>query len=133
MNNQLPTADQFCGTNQVLFPGGGITKSSLASFSVNNSSSGSTDIRSQLDETQARVRQLFGAIITLASALGLLLMFIVGSWILGKKSEKDQKDVVYWGKESLGSEQRQGQGHVYNTPYDGVTALKLGGYKSVKA
>ncbi|KAG8702411.1 hypothetical protein FRC09_004743 [Ceratobasidium sp. 395] len=131
VNNQLPTADQFCGTNQVLFPGGGITKSSLAALNVNNNSSSSTDIQSQLYATQTRVRQLFGAIIALASALGLLLVFIIGSWILGKKSGKDQKDVVYWGKEDLGNEKEQG--HTYNTPYDGVTALKLGGYKPVKA
>ncbi|KAG8698244.1 hypothetical protein FRC09_007334 [Ceratobasidium sp. 395] len=107
--------------------------SSLAMHSdcANNNNSSSTDMQSQLDKTQARVRQLFGAIIALASALGLLLIFIIGSWILDKKDGKDRKDVLYdWGKEGLGNEQEQG--HVYDTPYDSVTTLKLGGYKPVK-
>ncbi|KAG9124180.1 hypothetical protein FRC07_012565 [Ceratobasidium sp. 392] len=120
LNNKLPTTDQFCGTNQVLFPGPGITKDSLGN------KNGPVDLQTQLEETQARARQLTGAAIALACAIGLLSLFLLWSWLIGKKGRRGGKDVVYWGKDGL----HDGQG--YDTPHGGVTALKLGGYAPVK-
>ncbi|KAG8790262.1 hypothetical protein FRC12_012378 [Ceratobasidium sp. 428] len=124
LNNQLPTADQFCGTNQVLFPGPGVTKGSLGGKGNPDS------LQTQLDEARARASQLTGAAIALACAIALLLLWFVGSWLRRRKGGSSSKDVVYWGKEGLKDE--PGQGHVYSTPYDGPKALKLGGYTQVK-
>ncbi|KAG9118282.1 hypothetical protein FRC07_007277 [Ceratobasidium sp. 392] len=38
VNNTLPSADKFCGTNQALFPGKGITKSVLTALNSNDGS-----------------------------------------------------------------------------------------------
>ncbi|KAG9086976.1 hypothetical protein FRC06_002791, partial [Ceratobasidium sp. 370] len=132
LNNQLPSADQFCGTNQVLFPGPGVTKSSLTSLAASGGNSSSSDLQSELDDAKTRARQLFIAVIALASATGLLLISLILSCCFGKKGGGKSKDVVYWGKEGLDGE--SDQGHVYNTPYDGATKLKLGGggYAPVK-
>ncbi|KAG9124179.1 hypothetical protein FRC07_012564 [Ceratobasidium sp. 392] len=131
INNKLPTADQFCGTNQVLFPGQGITKSSISSLSVTSGNSGSTDVQSQLNAARARVQQLFVATVALGCALGLLVVFLVGSWLLRRqRGGSGKKDLVYWGKEGLHNEKEQG--HDYKTPYDSASVAKLGGYTSVK-
>ncbi|QRV92027.1 Abhydrolase domain-containing protein [Ceratobasidium sp. AG-Ba] len=128
LNNALPSTDQFCGTNQQLFPGPGVTKSSLAALSSSNSNSSTSDLQTQLEEEQTRARQLFIAVIALASATGLLLLSLIASCVFGKKGGKSKKDVVYWGKED-----DSGEGHTYKTPYDGATSLKLGGgYAPVK-
>ncbi|KAG9119040.1 hypothetical protein FRC07_006157 [Ceratobasidium sp. 392] len=129
--NKLPTADQFCGTNQVLFPGQGITKSSISALSVTSGNSGSSDVQSQLDVARARVQQLFVATVALGCALGLLIVLLIGSWLLRRqRGGKSRKDLVYWGKEGLHDEKEQG--HDYKTPYDGASVVKLGGYTSVK-
>ncbi|KAG8736012.1 hypothetical protein FRC10_009885 [Ceratobasidium sp. 414] len=93
LNNTLPTANKFCGTNQVLFPGPGITKSSLAALNSGNlaasgSSSGSTNLESELDQARKRANQLFIVSIALASAAGLLLLSLITSCLLGRKRRK---------------------------------------------
>lgn len=119
-------------TNQQLFPGPGITKASLAALTSSNllaENTNTNDLQSQLEQEQTRARQLFIAVIALASAAGLLLLSLIGSCVFGKKSsESSKKDVVYWGKD-----EEPGQGHTYSIPYDGATKLKLGGYAPVKA
>ncbi|KAG9092827.1 hypothetical protein FS749_015411 [Ceratobasidium sp. UAMH 11750] len=130
LNNQLPTTDQFCGTNQVLFPGPGVTKSSL-NLAASGSNSGSDNLQSELDDAKTRARTLFIAVIALASATGLLLISLIWSCVMGRKKGGKSKDAVYWGKEGLNDE--SDQGHEYKTPYDGVSKLKLGGgYAPVK-
>ncbi|KAG8744376.1 hypothetical protein FRC10_010263 [Ceratobasidium sp. 414] len=130
LNNQLPSTDQFCGTNQILFPGPGVTKSSLNNLAASGNNSSSSDLQTELDDAKTRARQLFIAVIALACATGLLLISLIFSCLFGKKGGKS-KDAVYWGKEGMDGE--SDQGHVYNTPYDGATKLKLGGgYAPVK-
>ncbi|KAG9077801.1 hypothetical protein FRC06_008697, partial [Ceratobasidium sp. 370] len=134
LNNTLPTEDKFCGTNQVLFPGPGITKSSLAGHNSGNlatsgsSSSSSADLGSELDRAKKRANQLFIAIIALASATGILLFSLVASCLLGRKKKRVlmRHRAVHFPHHV-----HDGQGHVYATPYDGVKGEKAGGYAPV--
>ncbi|QRV77216.1 Abhydrolase domain-containing protein [Ceratobasidium sp. AG-Ba] len=128
LHNRLPSTDQFCGTNQQLFPGPGVTKSSLAALSVSGGNSNNTDMQARLEHEKTRSHQLFIAVVVMACATGVLLILLVGSCIISRRYGNKQKDVVYWGKDDVFEE-----GHAYKTPYDSVPALKLGsGYAPVK-
>ncbi|KAG8721739.1 hypothetical protein FRC08_010620 [Ceratobasidium sp. 394] len=136
LNNTLPTEDKFCGTNQVLFPGPGITKSSLATLNAGNlavsgpsSSSGSADLESELDQAKKRANQLFIAVVALASATGLLLLSVIVSCVFGRKKKRMavRGHAVHFPHDG-----HEDQGDVYATTCDGITGEKAGGYAPVQ-
>ncbi|KAG9081760.1 hypothetical protein FRC06_005420 [Ceratobasidium sp. 370] len=134
LNNQLPSADQFCGTNQVLFPGPGITKGSLSALSGSGSSnlatSNSGDLEADLEVARAHGNQLFTAAIALACSTGLLLICLVGSSLLGRK-KRDAQEWTHVTREMFETTHEE-QGHVYTTPYDPAKVKRAGGYASVE-
>ncbi|KAG9086946.1 hypothetical protein FRC06_002800 [Ceratobasidium sp. 370] len=133
LNNQLPSADQFCGTNQVLFPGPGITKGSLSALfgsgSSNLATSNSGDLEADFEAARAYGNQLFTAVISHACSTGLLLLSLVGSSILGRK--RDAQEWTHVTRELFETAHEE-QGHVYTTPYDPVKVKRVGGYASVE-
>ncbi|KAG8717828.1 hypothetical protein FRC08_006557 [Ceratobasidium sp. 394] len=134
LDNQLPSADQFCGTNQVLFPGPGITKGSLSALPESGSSNLATsnsNLEADLEAARARGKQLFIAVVALGFATGLLLICLVGSFILGRKKQDTQKWIHV--TREMFEKAHEVQGHVYATPYDPVMVKKAGGYSRVDA
>ncbi|QRV77165.1 Abhydrolase domain-containing protein [Ceratobasidium sp. AG-Ba] len=133
-NGTLPTSDQFCGTNQVLFPGPWITKKTLSAAGTSNlaassSSESNTGIQSELDDTKARADRLFIAVVALAAAAGLLLVSLIGSCIVGRR-KKEATRVTH--AVHFPTDMHDDQGHEYKTPYDGTTGGKGGGYAPVQ-
>ncbi|KAG8774828.1 hypothetical protein FRC12_001795 [Ceratobasidium sp. 428] len=139
LNNQLPSADQFCGTNQILFPGPGITKSTLTTLSGSGSGSGSigssnpSNLETELGKARERVNQLFVAVVALGCATGLLLLSLLASFIFRRKKKEAQwaqwTNVTH---DTFGSKGHEDQGHAYTTPYDSVKVTKKDGYAPVR-
>ncbi|KAG8717826.1 hypothetical protein FRC08_006555 [Ceratobasidium sp. 394] len=84
LNNTLPSSDKFCGTNQVLFPGPGITKNTLSTPAASGASD-STELRAELDKAHTYGRNMTVAVIILACIVTLLLVALVLSFIQGRK------------------------------------------------
>ncbi|QRV92028.1 Abhydrolase domain-containing protein [Ceratobasidium sp. AG-Ba] len=120
LEGQLPSTDQFCGTNQQLFPGPGVTKSYLAALSASNSNS-TSDLQSQVEQEKNRARQLLIGVIGLTVGILLLLVWLFWPILFEKKSGRGQKDRLDWGNEE------SGEGHMYKTPYDDAAAQITGG------
>ncbi|KAG8720004.1 hypothetical protein FRC09_010255 [Ceratobasidium sp. 395] len=118
LNNQLPSADQFCGTNQMLFPGPGITKSTLAALSGSSSmgSSNPSDLETELSKARERVNQLFVAVVALGR----------------KKKEAQWTQWTHVTHNTFESKGHEDQGHIYTTPYDPVKVTKKDGYAPVQ-
>ncbi|KAG9122808.1 hypothetical protein FRC07_000644 [Ceratobasidium sp. 392] len=128
VNGMLPASDKFCGTNQQLFPGPGVTKSSLSASNLAASGTlGSSDLTSELDQAKARGDQLFIAVIALACAAGILLIGLVASCLFRRRQKKTVTHPVYFPRDA-----HEEQGHIYATPYDGVKGEKAGGYAPVQ-
>ncbi|QRV81714.1 Abhydrolase domain-containing protein [Ceratobasidium sp. AG-Ba] len=133
LDNTLPSADQFCGTNQVLFPGKGITKSMLSvggsgpSNLASSSSSSSNDLQSELNDARARANQLFIVVIALGAVAGFLLLSLIASCVFGRKKKNVQRSVR---GVTFPIDAHDGDSHVCSTPYDRVKGEK-GGYAPV--
>ncbi|KAG9122809.1 hypothetical protein FRC07_000645 [Ceratobasidium sp. 392] len=134
LHNKLPSADVFCGTNQILFPGPGITKSTLSALSGSSSSnlasSNSADLETELNKVRERSNQLFIAVVALACATVLLLLSLIASFVFGRR----KKDTQQWihVTHDLFEKTHEDQGHVYATPYDPAKATKKDGYAPVQ-
>ncbi|QRV77215.1 Abhydrolase domain-containing protein [Ceratobasidium sp. AG-Ba] len=120
LKSQLPSTDQFCGTNQQLFPGPGVTKSYLAALSASNSNS-TSELQSQVEREKNRARQLLIGVIGLTVGILLLLVWFFWPILFEKKSGRAQKDTLDWGKEE------SVEGYMYKTPYNDDAAQKMGG------
>ncbi|QRV95978.1 Abhydrolase domain-containing protein [Ceratobasidium sp. AG-Ba] len=129
-NNTLPTQDQFCETNQVLFPGQGITRSTLKAFaSSTGSGSNSTNLtgspdplQSKLDDAETTAKGLLIAVIALACATSLLFLGLIGSCVWSRKQKAKTRGTNVF----FPSDDRHEQGHVYATPYEGGKKEKDG-------
>ncbi|KAG8721741.1 hypothetical protein FRC08_010622 [Ceratobasidium sp. 394] len=84
LNNTLPSSDKFCGTNQVLFPGPGITKNTLSVLAASGASD-STELQAELDKARAYGRNMTVAVIVLVCTVALLLMALILSFVRGRK------------------------------------------------
>lgn len=133
LNNNLPTQDKFCGTDQVLFPGPGVTKKTLTKLASSNtfSTSNSPDLQAELDKAKERGQKLFIAVISLAAAAGLLLISLLFSCLRNRHSSTSAHATYVsrgaFEKTSAGEE----QGHTYENPYEPGSGSKAGGYSRV--
>ncbi|KAG9085836.1 hypothetical protein FRC06_003432 [Ceratobasidium sp. 370] len=127
------TRDHF-QTNQVLFPGPGITKGCLSALSGSGSgnlaTSNSGDLEADLEAARAYGTQLFTAVIVLVCSTGLLLLCLVGSSTPGRK-KRDAQEWTHVTREMFKTAHEE-QGHVYTTPYDPAEVKRVGGYASVE-
>ncbi|QRW17406.1 Abhydrolase domain-containing protein [Rhizoctonia solani] len=129
VNNKLPSQDKLCGTNQQLFPGPGVTKSTVSKLSAHNLSSDPSSLEDELDKARERGDRLFILVITLAAASGLLLLCLIFSCIRGRrKSKVAHATYIPRGAFEKGSDE---QGHIYD-PYGKGAGSKSGGYARVE-
>ncbi|CAE6452473.1 unnamed protein product [Rhizoctonia solani] len=130
LNNKLPSQDKFCGTDQQLFPGPGVTKSTLAKTSSQGLSTDPDDLQDELDEARERSNKLFIAVIALAAATGLLLLGLIFSCIRGRrKSKSEHATYIPRAAFEKGGEE---QGHTYDDPHIKGENAKSGGYSRVE-
>ncbi|CAE6500443.1 unnamed protein product [Rhizoctonia solani] len=129
LRNKLPSQDKLCGTNQVLFPGPGVTKSGLTKLNSENMLTDSGTVQDELDKARARGNILFTAVIALAAASGLLLLGLIFSCVRScRKPKVAQAAYIPRGAFEKGGDE---QGHTYNDPYL-KGAAKVGGYSRVE-
>ncbi|KAG8720235.1 hypothetical protein FRC09_009872 [Ceratobasidium sp. 395] len=77
LTNAVPAQDTFCGTNQVLFPGPGITKNTLSAIDQDSNAS---EMLIELEKVRMQGQRLAVAVAVLACIIGLLLLsFVVRS------------------------------------------------------
>ncbi|KAG8731172.1 hypothetical protein FRC11_004815, partial [Ceratobasidium sp. 423] len=131
LNNKLPSQDKFCGTDQQLFPGPGVTKSTLVKTgSQNNLSTDSGSLEDELKNARERSNKLFIAVIALAAAAGLLLVSLIFSCIRGRrKSNVEHATYIPRAAFEKGGDE---QGHTYDDPYTKGEGTKSGGYSRVE-
>ncbi|KAJ1300924.1 hypothetical protein OPQ81_003350 [Rhizoctonia solani] len=129
MNNKLPSQDKLCGTDQQLFPGPGVTKSTLAKANSHNLSTDSDTLQGELYKARARGKNLFIAVIGLAAAAGILLLGLIFSCIFScRKSKAAHGTYIPRGAPEKGGDE---QGHTYEVPYIKGIDAQLGGYSRV--
>ncbi|KAF8738369.1 MEROPS serine peptidase family S33, partial [Rhizoctonia solani] len=150
LNNKLPSQDKLCGvswlqiihihspgpnqsrahqTNQQLFPGPGVTKSTISKLNVHNSATDPSSLEDELDKARERSDRLFILVITLAAASGLLLLGLIFSCIRGRrKSKLAHATYIPRGAFEKGGDE---QGHIYD-PYGKGSGSKSGGYARVE-
>ncbi|GAB1525262.1 hypothetical protein RhiTH_008420 [Rhizoctonia solani] len=129
LNNKLPSQDKLCGTNQQLFPGPGVTKSTISKLNVHNSATDPSSLEDELDKARERGDKLFILVITLAAASGLLLLGLIFSCIRGRrKSKVAHATYIPRGAFEKGGDE---QGHIYD-PYGKGSGSKSGGYARVE-
>ncbi|CAE7193805.1 unnamed protein product [Rhizoctonia solani] len=132
LHNRLPTQDKVCGTNQVLFPGPGITKGNLNKLNAVSNPDSTTeisDLQDELDKARQRSHVLLVASIALGS--GLLVAAVLLSCISGwHKSKSPHGTHIPRGAFEQASE---GQGYMYENPYAPGTGIRSGGYSRVQA
>ena len=117
-------------TNQVLFPGPGVTKQTVKSQSLSASASGgSTDLETELAKARARGRKLFIAVILLAAATGLMLFSLILSCLRSRKPPPAHAAYMSRGVFEKASEE---QGHTYDNPFNPEASSKKGGYAPVE-
>ncbi|GAB1525263.1 hypothetical protein RhiTH_008421 [Rhizoctonia solani] len=109
VNNKLPSQDKLCGTNQQLFPGPGVTKSTVSKLSAHNLSSDPSSLEDELDKARERGDKLFILVITLAAAVAHATYIPRGAFEKGSDE----------------------QGHIYD-PYGKGAGSKSGGYARVE-
>jgi pimeloyl-ACP methyl ester carboxylesterase len=88
--NTLPTSDQFCSTDQVLFPGPGVTKSSVKSANQANSNSttsGSSSDNAEIKSLKDQRRTLFYVIGALGLSLIILFFGFLVSWARARRAK----------------------------------------------
>ncbi|CAE7050036.1 unnamed protein product [Rhizoctonia solani] len=130
LNNKLPSQDKLCGTEQVLFPGPGVTKTALAKLNSENLSANPSTLQDELEKARARGNNLFIVVIALAAAAGLLLLGLVFSCIRGRRGSKaTHTTYIPRGAFEKGGDE---QGHTYSDPYIKGAAVKSGGYSRVE-
>ncbi|CAE6508678.1 unnamed protein product, partial [Rhizoctonia solani] len=133
VNNTLPSEDKFCGTDQELFPGPPITKSSLSkqsSSSNNVATVGFDSLHDELEKTLQRSNSLFIAVIALAVATGLLLLGLIFSFVYARRGSKVQHTKATFISRGAFEKASDEQGHTYNSPYE--SGAKPGGYSRVE-
>ncbi|KAG8707836.1 hypothetical protein FRC11_007094 [Ceratobasidium sp. 423] len=130
LHNKLPSQDKLCGTDQQLFPGPGVTKSTLSKVKSQNLSTDSDTIQDELDKARTRGNNLFIAVIALAAAACLLLLGLIFSCIRGRRKSK----AVHATYIPRGAFEKGGddQGHTYDDPYVKGANGKSGGYSRVE-
>ncbi|KAG8775489.1 hypothetical protein FRC12_001446 [Ceratobasidium sp. 428] len=98
LNNTLPTADRFCGTNQTLFPGRGITKNTLSMLAAAAEAPDSSELQAELDKARAYGQTLTAAVVVLACTVALLVISLIGTYLLSRKTKpffKKKKSLIY--------------------------------------
>ncbi|KAL5637297.1 hypothetical protein ACGC1H_001066 [Rhizoctonia solani] len=130
LENKLPSKDEFCGTDQQLFPGPGVTKNALAKANSQKLSTDSNTLQDELDKARTRSKNLFIAVIALAAAVGILLLGLIFSCIRGRRRSK----AAYATYIPRGAFEKGGdeQGHTYNDPHIKGVDAKSGGYSRVE-
>ncbi|CAE6509951.1 unnamed protein product [Rhizoctonia solani] len=129
LNNKLPSQDKLCGTDQQLFPGPGVTKSTLAKVTSENLLTDSGTLQDELDKARTRGDNLFIVVIALAAAAGLLLLGLVFSCIRDRRKSKSMHATyIPRGAFEKGGDE---QGHIYDDPYVKGANAKSGGYSRV--
>ncbi|KAG8736013.1 hypothetical protein FRC10_009886 [Ceratobasidium sp. 414] len=76
--------DDF-GTNQVLFPGSGITKNTLSALAATSEAPDSAELKAELDKARAYGRNMTVAVIVLACITALVLVALALSSTRGRK------------------------------------------------
>ncbi|KAG8793299.1 hypothetical protein FRC12_003174 [Ceratobasidium sp. 428] len=99
LNDSLPTADRFCGTNQTLFPGRGITKNTLSILAAAEAPD-SGALQADLDKAPAYSQTLTAAVVVLACTVALLVIWLIGTYLLARKT-KAAAPVTYVTPEAL--------------------------------
>ncbi|KAG8684589.1 hypothetical protein FRC09_015290, partial [Ceratobasidium sp. 395] len=100
LNNTLPTSDRFCGTNQTLFPGRGITKNTLSMLAAAAEAPDSGELQAELDKARAYGQTLTAAVVVLACTVALLVISLIGTYLLSRKT-KPVAPVTYVTPEAL--------------------------------
>ncbi|KAG8740786.1 hypothetical protein FRC10_003895 [Ceratobasidium sp. 414] len=130
LKNELPFDDKLCGTNQVLFPGPGVTKKTLSALSASASTSGAgTDINTELEEARKRSQNLFITVIALAAALVLVFIGLLFSCVHNRKPKYNHAAYVSRGMFDKAAEE---QGHTYDNPFKPTGGSKQGEYAPVQ-
>ncbi|KAG9096104.1 hypothetical protein FRC06_009047, partial [Ceratobasidium sp. 370] len=130
LHNELPFDDKLCGTNQVLFPGPGVTKKTLNVLSASTSTSGAgTDINAELEEARQRSRNLFITVIALAAALVLVFTGLLFSCVRNRKPRYSHAAYISHGVSDKAVEE---QGHIYDNPFKPTGGSKQGEYARVQ-
>ncbi|KAG9076395.1 hypothetical protein FS749_011823, partial [Ceratobasidium sp. UAMH 11750] len=130
LHNELPFDDKLCGTNQVLFPGPGVTKKTLNVLSASASTPGAgTDINAELEAARQRSRNLFIAVIALAAALVLVFIGLLFSCVHNCKPKYNHAAYVSRGVFEKAAEE---QGHTYDNPFNQTGGSKQGEYVPVQ-
>lgn len=151
LNNKLPAGDKVCGvsiqagrnvsfltalhfqTNQVLFPGPGVTKNTIVQQlnTANIQTTDSNTLSKELEKSRQRSRNLFIAVIALAAATGLLLLSLVATCFRGRK-KSTPAHVTHISRGAFEKAGADEQGHTYDDPYTPGTGTKAGGYARVE-
>ncbi|CAE6465220.1 unnamed protein product [Rhizoctonia solani] len=130
LHNKLPSQDKLCGTDQQLFPGPGVTKSTLSKVDSDVLSTDSNTLQDELEKARTRGNNLFIAVIALAAAAGLLLLGLLFSCIRGRRRSKTtHATYIPRGAFEKGGDE---QGHTYDDPYVKGPNAKSGGYSRVE-
>ncbi|KAG9105175.1 hypothetical protein FRC07_009539 [Ceratobasidium sp. 392] len=131
--NELPPNDNLlCGTNQQLFPGPGVTKSTLAALSATGSGSGSgssTDLNAELEDARQRSRNLLITVVALAAALVLAIVGLLFSCVRNRKAKTTHAAYIPRGAFEKATEE---QGHTYDNPFNTTASSDKGGYARVQ-
>ncbi|KAG9119699.1 hypothetical protein FRC07_005140 [Ceratobasidium sp. 392] len=135
LHNELPYDDKLCGTNQVLFPGPGVTKSTLSALSASGpgsspgSGSSNTDLDTELEAARKRSRNLFITVIALAAALMLVIVGLLFSCVHRRKNKSTRAAYIPRGAFERATEE---QGHMYNNPFHSTANDEKGVYARVQ-
>jgi hypothetical protein len=121
-------SSHFLQTNQVLFPGPGVTKNTLSALS-STASVGGANIEAELKQSRMRARDLFIAVIALGAAFALLLVSLVFSCLRNRKAASVHPAYIPRGAfEKVGEE----QGHTYDNPFNPAVGFKQGTHARVE-
>ncbi|KAG9079530.1 hypothetical protein FS749_008441 [Ceratobasidium sp. UAMH 11750] len=130
LHNELPFDDKLCGTNQVLFPGPGVTKKTLNVLSASAPTpDAGTDINAELEAARQRSRNMLIAVIALAAALVLVFTGLLFSCVHSRKPRYSHAAYVSRGAFEKTTEE---QGHTYDNPFKQAGGSKQGEYVPVQ-
>lgn len=131
LNKKLPHSDKFCGTNQILFPGPGVTKNTLSKAGADDALlvGGKDSLKNELDGALKRNEALLTVMISLASLTGFIMvsLLVFCLWSPRKRAQSHTIHTHRWMVETLGD----GQGHTYRNPFEDRLGLKPNGYSRV--
>jgi len=120
-HGSLPIEGTMCGTNQILFPGSPITKSSLAVSSSSTPISSDTD---ELDRLRSTNRALIIADIALCVIVLVLLVSLVFSFIRSRKARAGGSSARYDLPPTAMLRKDDFEDSSYMTPYDAPPTRK---------